>query len=355
MLARLRALALRLLGSRRLSPLSAEMQALAFDAGIRTRANWLVPGLAVFGLALVLVALHSITGAMEGFTRIFLRIFVIDIGFFVMAWVSGWNSARTWGANRGLTEEASLTPITPHRLVHAIMSGSLAPWTVTMPAFMVVDMLALLFASPDGGGGLRLLHFASMSIFFALLGVSQLESVRLSHVIFARAAMPGVPLRRIAKIAFEKIVLAVLGLSFAGCAVTGGIALSTLAAYSGGATPAMREELTWSFASLAGLCVVIVLKRSEVRREIRGFAQMLLLCQWHGIGETVQPEYSPEMKMLANVHEAHLELEEMHESPQCAAVELQKMEKRYLNILAFYERARSTRSWDVKMPPKLNR
>lgn len=357
---------LRLLGAGNYSAHGQSILDVSMRSGLRTRGNWLVPGLAIVAAALGLFAFRfSSQGLGDGFGTVFGRIFIFDYMIFVLSWVSGWNMSYRWRKNSDLIEEVALTDMRPRHLFFAQAGGVLAVWFYFLIVFAVFEFITIAFVYSVGNqmqAPVRdlfgVLSSICVSVIVALLFLppivmlawSHFESVALAHRMFALGALPRIPLGPLAATNFVSIALHVVFLSVLGCMVTGVIYLPLVILKNlarnvlSMLNNSMLEELTWSYAAMVGLLSVILAKRKLARMYQDGFDGKWIAFQWWGAAELDHPAAYPQNFIrAARVWAMYHLAQEAEETPSLTKAEQNAALMKYVTARKSLESANEQR------------
>lgn len=342
---------LRLLGAEKYSPHGQSILDVGMRSGLRTKGNWLVPGLAISIAGLVLFAFRYNSAVFaEGFVTALGRVFIFDYLIFVLSWVSGWNMSYRWRKNADLIEEVALTDMRPRHLFLAQAGGIMAVWFYFLIVFAVFELLTITFVQvlvsevPSVTTSefiLNLLGGLAIALLFAppvvMLAWFHFESVSLAHRMFALGALPRIPLGPLAATNFVSITMHVIFLSMLGCIVTGVLMIpfaivgAILENQFRFMDPELLLEIGWMYAALGGLFAVILAKRKIAQMYQEGFNGKWIAFQWWGAGELDHPAaYPQEFIRAARVWAFYHDAQEAEETPSIRAAGRQKTLMRYL-------------------------
>lgn len=345
----------RLLGERRWSPEGRSIMELGLHSGVRTRANWLVPGLG--GLAAIggLFIFRMAAAGEDGTAVAILRVFVFDYMLFLFGWVSGWNMSRRWRENPELIEELSLTPIRPSHTWLAASSGLLGSWVYVLMLVFVAEVIFFFMGKfiqipSDGGWGAKdafgLLLDTTIITALALPGLAALalfhfQSVRLAHAMFALGALPRVPLRALALNNFLLIGSYVAVLSVVGSLVTGIVWIppamfgGSLGTGSSMFTGKVAIEVSWLLASIPGIAVVGLMKERIAQSYFVQFGRRWAMFGWWGAAELEHPfPYPQTYEAAATSWSLHQVADELNHAEGASQSQRERARREYLRSLS---------------------
>lgn len=294
-------------------------------AGLRNQLNWVLPILAVFLGAVLVIWPEAAMEPDSAFGLPLIRILTLDFLFFVLGGVSGWNMIRTWRDNPNQVEELSLTPLPPVIVAASFFSGPLAVWMMVLGVFHLVELVlpispvrTYLFmidnseaSAYSANASLLVGMVAHVGSTLALAWV-HFESVRLAHWLFAEHAVPRIKLAQAAGINAIVVFVVVGFLLSLGSFLTGILAI-ILALFAEGWSSGGRSEFSalaypylWEMAAIPALLIAAWFKRLMCRFYERTFVRNWLLYQWSGAGESQQPKrYPPHLKRIVPFWETY--------------------------------------------------
>ncbi len=360
-----------LLDQRRWSPEGRSIMEIALHSGVRTRANWLVPGLGCIAAIGTLFLFRTSAAAQDGFFAVFGRIFIFDYLLFLFGWVSGWNMSRRWRENPELIEELTLTPIRPAHTLLAASSGLLGVWAYVMAAvfgaeviFFFVGKFLQIPADGTWGAGDAFGLFLDTTIItvlalpsLAALALFHFQSVKLAHAMFALGALPRVRLGALAMNNFLLIAAYVVVLSMVGCLVAGiawiplaivGSSISGSSMFRGN----VAVEVSWLLASIPGLAAVGMMKGKIARDFTVQFGRRWVMFSWWGAAELEHPfPYPQNYEAAATSWSLHQIADELDHAPDASPTIRERARREYIRSLSVVQGLRG----QVAQPPTIYR